>query len=286
MLPSPFDYLRPETLEAALDELGRGGEGVMPYAGGTELLLVLKMRLAACDALIDLKRIPELRQIALRDGVLHLGAMATHAVISRHPDVRSVVPALAELCGQIANPRVRATGTIGGNLCFAEPSADPPTLLAALDAELHLASAVGARAVPADSFVEGPLETARRDDEILLRIDIPTDRAATRYVRQLNGHRSFASAAASLPAGLEPRVWLGCLAARPVPLAATAAHIAGTAETLDQARLRQIVTEEIAELELSDDWESGAAYRRHIGVVVAMRAIAAAWRASGREIAT
>ncbi len=83
MLPSPFAYLRPETLEAALDELGRGGESAMPYAGGTELLLVLKMHLAACDALIDLKRIPELREIALRDGVLHLGAMATHAVSTR-----------------------------------------------------------------------------------------------------------------------------------------------------------------------------------------------------------
>lgn len=284
MLPSPFQYLRPESLAAALAELGQRGDGAMPYAGGTELLLILKMQLAEYDFLIDLKRIPELREITISDRGLQLGAMATHALISRNRDVLSALPALAELCGSIANPRVRSSGTIGGNLCFAEPTADPPTLFAALDAELCLASVRGERSMPADRFIKGPLETERADDEILLRIEVPTGRQATRFVRQLNGHRSLASAAASLPAGLEPRVWLGGVAERPVPLDTTASHIAGMSDPLDPGELRPLITEEIAKLDVAGDGEASAEYRRHIAAVVTLRAVVAAWRASGREV--
>lgn len=284
MLPSPFQYLRPETLDAALAELCQRQDGAAPYAGGTELLLILKMQLAEYDFLIDLKRIPELREITKSDGGLLLGSMATHAAISRNRDVLSVLPALAELCSSIANPRVRSSGTIGGNLCFAEPTADPPTLFAALDAELHLASVRGERGVPADRFIKGALETERADDEILLRIEIPAGREPTRYVRQLNGHRSLAGAAASLPAGLEPRVWLGGVAERPVPLETTASHIAGASEVLNAQVLRQMITEEIAKLDVTGDGEASAEYRRHIAAVVSLRAVIAAWRASGREV--
>ena len=174
MLPRPFEYLRPETLDGALAALA-GRDDAIPYAGGTELLLVLKMHLAEYSVLIDLKRLPEMRNIAVVDGALHIGAIATHATIARDPLVKDMAPALADLCGSIANPRVRAAGTIGGNLCFAEPSADPPTLLAAMNATLHLVSTRGARTVLADEFIKGPLQTTRADDEILLRVEIPGD---------------------------------------------------------------------------------------------------------------
>ncbi len=286
MLPKPFRYLRPETLDAALAELAERGDGAAPYAGGTELLLLLKMRLTEYDFLVDLKRIPKLREIALREGTLFIGAMATHAAIAANSDVGQAAPALAKLCGSIANPRVRSSGTLGGNLCFAEPTADPPTLLAALNAKLHLVSAQGRRTVAADQFVTGALETERAEDEILLQIEIPPGGQAAAYERLLNGHRSLVGAAASIPTELNsrPRIWLGCLAERPVALTATEDHIFASTGTLDGGSLKQAVDSDIAKFDVADDEHASADYRCHVASVVTLRTITAAARASGREL--
>jgi len=286
MLPRPFQYLRPETLEDALGELARHGDDAIPYAGGTELLLLLKMHLAEYDYLVDLKRLPELREIELRPDHLRIGAMVTHARIARDPDIRREVPALADLCGSIANPRVRSSGTIGGNLCFAEPTADPPTLLAALGAKLYLVSVRGERCVPADGFVTGPLETERADDEILLRIEIPRGRETTRYLRQLNGHRSLVGAAAFVPGQQHgfACVRLGCVAQRPVPLPITEAFVASTDGGLELETLGRVIAEDIEALEVNGDGDASADYRRHIAEVMTRRAVVAAAEAAGRDI--
>lgn len=250
------------------------------------MLLILKMRLAEYDYLVDLKRIPELRAIELTQDHLVIGSMVTHAVIAGDPDIHREVPALADLCGTIANPRVRSSGTIGGNICFAEPTADPPTLLAALDAKLYLASVRGERCVLADSFVKGPLETARADDEILLRIEIARDRRTARYVRQLNGHRSLVGAAAFVPreADAGPRVWLGCLAQRPVALPNTEAVVAGSGGMPDPDTLRKAIAGDIAILDAGGDGDVSAEYLRHVASVVTYRAVAAAADAAGKKV--
>jgi len=278
MLPRPFQYLQLETLNDALAALAQHGGDAMPYAGGTELLLILKMRLAEYDYLVDLKRIPELRTIDLNQEHLVIGAMVTHAVIARDPSIQREVPAIAELCGMIANPRVRSSGTIGGNLCFAEPTADPPTLLAALGAKLYLSSVRGERCVPADSFIKGPLETVRADDEILLRIEIPRGRRTAGYVRQLNGHRSLVGAAAFIPRELDtrPRIWLGCLAQRPVALPNTEAVVAGSDGMPDPDMLRNAIAGDIANLDAGSDGDVSVDYLQHVASVVTYRAIAAA----------
>lgn len=286
MLPKPFQYLRPDSLKGAIDDLAQHSNDAMPYAGGTELLLLLKMHLAEYDYLVDLKRIPELCTVELRQDHLAIGSMVTHAAIARDPEIQHEAPALSTLCGSIANPRVRASGTIGGNLCFAEPTADPPTLLAALDAKLYLASARGERCVPAKTFIKGPLETARADDEILLRIEIPRGRQTTRYVRQLNGHRSLVGAAAFVPreADAVTSVWLGCIALRPISLPTTESIISSSGDTLDHGSLRKAISEDIATLDVNGDGDASAEYRRHIASVVTHRAVVAAADAAGREI--
>ncbi len=286
MLPRPFEYLRPRTLRDALAELADRGDGAIPYAGGTELLLLLKMHLAEYDVLVDLKRVSELRAMESGPNGLLLGSMVTHAEIAGDPDIQREAPALAELCASIGNPRVRAMGTIGGNLCFAEPTADPPALFAALDARLHLASTNGERRVPAESFVKGPLETERADDEILLRIEIPRGRRATRYVRQLNGHRSLVGAAASISddAAAGPRVWLACIAQRPVALPKTEAFIAESSGPLDGDPLREAIAADVAMLDVIGDGDASAEYRRHIAAVVARRAILGAAEAAFGEV--
>lgn len=99
----------------------------MFYSGGTELLLAMKMRVIQTDRLVDIKGIPGLDRIALNDAnEIEIGARCTHSKIARDPIIREYVPALSSLCDNVANVRVRSVGTIGGNLCFGEPHADPP----------------------------------------------------------------------------------------------------------------------------------------------------------------
>ena len=152
--------------------LARFGPDAAIYAGGTELLIVMKERLAHFPHLIDIKRIPGLNEIDFdaERRELSIGAPATHRDLERSPVVRERFPALGMMEAAVANIRVRNAGTIGGNLCFAEPHSDPATLLTALDARLTLTSTSGTRQLPMASFITGLMETARRHEEVLVTI--------------------------------------------------------------------------------------------------------------------
>jgi carbon-monoxide dehydrogenase medium subunit len=273
MYPSPFTYHRPTNVEEAVTLLARYGDDAAPYAGGTELLLAMKMGFAQYDHLIDLKRLPALRRIEGDGEVLSLGALATHAEIAASPVVREFLPPLATLCNEIANARVRSTGTIGGNLCFAEPRADPPTLLAALDTRLCLLSPRGERHVPAGDFVTGALETVRAQDELLLRIEVPLPPTAIRYERVVFGHRTIAGAAAAVAAA-STRIWLGCVALCPARLPETEALLATDTGAPDDAALSETLSHDIRALDIVDDEDASADYRRHLAKTVTLRAIA------------
>jgi carbon-monoxide dehydrogenase medium subunit len=169
-----FSLARPRTLDEAWEAFARtGGDGAW-IAGGTELLQVMKMGLGRFGTLIDLKSIDDLRGIAIDDaGWLRIGATTTHREIERSPVVHDSLPALAGLETRVANVRVRNTGTLGGNLAFAEPHSDPATFLLACDAELELRGPNGSRTVHVGEFVVGPLLTAREPDEVIVAIGIP-----------------------------------------------------------------------------------------------------------------
>lgn len=274
MYPEPFDYHRPTTVADALALLAEHGDDATPYAGGTELLLAMKMGFAQYGHLVDLKRIPELRAIGQRDGILSVGALATHATIAADVSVRRALPALAELCGSVANARVRAAGTIGGNLCFAEPRADPPTLLAALDAALQLKSVRGERTIPAAAFITGALDTVRAPEELLLRIDIPLTTRDVRYERVVFGHRTVAGAAV-VRTETTPRVWTGCVTTRPEPLPATEARLAADPDAADISSLKQAIARDLDTLDIAADEDASADYRRHLAATVVLRAATA-----------
>ena len=274
MYPSPFTYHRPTNVEDAVALLARYGDDAAPYAGGTELLLAMKMGFAQYDHLIDLKRLPELRAITHDGATLSIGALATHAEIAANPIIRESLCALTSLCNEVANPRVRSSGTIGGNLCFAEPRADPPALLAALGAHLVLLSPDGERLVSAGDFITGPLDTVRRPDELLLRIEIPLDARAVRYERVVFGHRTVAGAAAVLKGAQRPaRLWIGGVTVRPVSLPNSEELLA---DDPDEDILLDTVARDIAALDVVDDEDASADYRRHLAETVALRAIAGA----------
>ena len=169
-----FGLMRPRTLEEAFDAWDATGGDAAWYAGGTELLQVMKMGLATIGTLIDLKGVPELRGIEQEvDGRLRIGAASTHREIERSPIVAHSLPSLAELERHVANARVRNTGTLGGNLAFGEPHSDPAALLLACDATVELRSSDGERREPIAAFFLGPFATTREPEEIITAVRIP-----------------------------------------------------------------------------------------------------------------
>src|SRR6266550_7467726 len=168
-----FDVHKVTSVAEALDLRQRFGADAAIYAGGTELLLAMKMGVARWPNLIDVKPIASLADISTTRDTLRIGATATHWDIERNTEVRRVLPALAQLEANVANVRVRAAGTLAGNLAFGEPHADPPSLLVALGARVLLEGKVGSRSLPVAEFITGMYETALAADEIILAIEIP-----------------------------------------------------------------------------------------------------------------
>mgnify|MGYP003332683474 CR=1 FL=1 len=173
MIPR-FAHRRPGSLAEAFAAWDAAGGDCAWYAGGTELLQVMKMGFARFGTLIDLKRIPELGGIAeTAGGGLRIGAAVTHREVERSPLVARRLPGLVRLEHEVANVRVRSTGTLGGNLAFAEPHSDPATFLLACDARIALAGPSGTRTLAIGDFADGPLTTVREADELLVAIEIP-----------------------------------------------------------------------------------------------------------------
>src|SRR2546423_633457 len=240
MLP-PFEIHQPVTAAEAVALRARFGEAGALYAGGSELLLAMKEGLGGFAHLIDVKTIAGLAGLTLApDGrAVTIGAAVTHRTLERSPLVRERLPLVAEMARQVANARVRAVGTLGGNLCFAEPHSDPPTALLVHGARVALAGAAGARRLPLADFLVGPYESALGPDEILTHVDVPLPpaRAAGAYLKFGMHERPTVGVAVLLVpdehrAGLaEARVAVGCVG-----------PVATRLPAVDEARGRRVLT--------------------------------------------
>jgi carbon-monoxide dehydrogenase medium subunit len=286
MLPSPFEFERPSTIAGAVRAVGESGDSMF-YSGGTELLLALKIRVIHTERLIDIKGIPGLDRIALNDANdVEIGARCTHNKIASDPVIREYVPALSSLCANVANVRVRSVGTIGGNLCFGEPHADPPTMLAALDARLVLEGPGGTRVIHADDFIRCELETVREPDELLTVIVFPRPAGPVTYRRFKHGERPSVNVAMawSLGAGERTirgaRVRVGALGSRPQPLKAVEDTLQGISVAEVRAAIEAALPTALDELKVNEDRHGSADYKRHLAGVLLLRnadeAIAAA----------
>jgi carbon-monoxide dehydrogenase medium subunit len=168
-----FTIHQPKTVTEASQMLAEFGEKGRLYAGGTELLLAMKHDLLRYEHLVDVKTIPDLNKIELRNGALTIGSTATHHAIERSSAVKENFPVLAHMATKVANVRVRASGTLGGNLCFAEPHSDPATLLVALGARAKIQNKAGAKTVAINKLITGAYETSLATDELLTGVEIP-----------------------------------------------------------------------------------------------------------------
>ncbi len=288
MIPR-FSLARPRTLEEAFEAFASAdGEGAY-LAGGTELLQVMKMGFAQFGTLIDIKAIAELQGIDRSDGSLRIGATTTHRSIERSPEVLASFPGLVELERQVANVRVRSTGTLGGNLAFAEPHSDPATLLLACDARVELSGPAGDRALTLSEFILGPLWTAREPDEILTGIRIPGARAGEG--RAYDKLAFFERPAASVAVRLSVRdgaidratVAVGSLTEVPVIVeAAGAALIGAQAEPAAFDAPLEAAGAAFADLDAVEDLNGSPDYKRHLAqVLLASTARAALQEATG-----
>lgn len=170
MWPKEFDYVRASSAEEAVSLLA-GNDGAKVLAGGHSLLPALKLRLSEPTLLLDIGHIEALKSISA-NGTLKIGALATHAEVANSPQVHSHAAALAAAAARVGDQAVRNFGTIGGNIAHADPASDPPTVLTAYDATIHLQGVQGARSVRAEEFFLDLFSTDLRPDELITAVEI------------------------------------------------------------------------------------------------------------------
>jgi aerobic carbon-monoxide dehydrogenase medium subunit len=168
-----LQLLQPTTVAEASGALRDFAERGKIYAGGAELLLLMRHGLLQSEILVDVKKIERLHGIAWSDGVLSVGACVTHHTLETHPLVREHAPSFAYAESQVANVRVRNQGTLGGNLCFNDPHSDPGTVLLVHNAAVTLRSQRRERQIPLHDFLLDVYETALEPDELMLDVRIP-----------------------------------------------------------------------------------------------------------------
>jgi carbon-monoxide dehydrogenase medium subunit len=260
MLP-PFRLARPASLAEALDALG---DDQVAYCGGTELLLAMRAGLTRPEALVDIKRVPELAGIMVDGDHLIIGARETHMDIAAHPLVLRHTPMMVAVARQVGNARVRAQGSIGGNLCFAEPKSDVGTALIALNATVILDSPRGRREVAVEEFIAGPYYAEKEPDELMVHVRVPLPPRGSRstYLKYQTMERPTVGVALTYdPQAGESRLVIGAVGE--VPMAWTFASL----EEIDSSAVAD-------QIDPTPDLAGSERYKRHITSVFVDRAIA------------
>ncbi len=277
-----FDYLEPTSIDEASHMLADLGDDCRAIAGGTALMLGMRQRMLTPTHLVSLARLDQLRGIDFDDrNGLRIGALSRHADVANSPVVRAHYPVLASMASRVANPQVRNQGTIGGNLCYADPSTDPPGCLMALDAKVVLGSARGERVLSIEEFLVDYYVTALEPDEMVVEIRVPPLTAGTsgvysRFLRTAAEHRPLASVAfiARREGALcrEARLAVGASTPIPTRLRRAEAFLEGRMVTADiAAEVADIVA---ADIEPVSDTRGSADFRRDMVRVVARRTVA------------
>jgi carbon-monoxide dehydrogenase medium subunit len=279
MIPQTFEYTAAKTLDEALGLLAGGAK---PLSGGMSLIPMMKLRLAAPDHLVDLGRLKDLNYIREEGGALHIGATTTHHEIESSGLVRGKCPLLAEAAAAIGDVQVRNRGTIGGSVAHADPAADYPAALQALEAKLVLKSAKSERTISIDEFLVDTFTTALEPGEIIREVILPVEDSGTgtsyrKVVQPASGFAIVGAAVRVLRAqGKVSMVRIGITGVSSHAYRATAAEKAlegkvGSATEIQHAAA--MVTEGV---EANSDLFGSADYRRHLAMVHTARAVLAA----------
>jgi carbon-monoxide dehydrogenase medium subunit len=287
-----FALFRPTALAEVGELLAEHGEAATLYAGGTELLLLMKEGFIRPRVLVDVKRIPEMAAMTTGADAVRIGATVSHRAVEHASELRAAYPLVSGVARHVANRRVRSVGTVGGNLAFADPHSDLATLFLVFDARVVLWSVAGEREMPLAEFVRGPYETARRADEVLTAVRLarwPTG-AVGAYMKFGLHERPTLGVAAMLVAGANGRITharlaIGCVGARPERLAAVEERLQNM-PVADIARRATDVADGVADaIDAVSDLHGSAEYKREMARVFVSRALGvSARRARGAPV--
>jgi len=289
MKPAPFDYFSPATVDEALALLDEHGGDAKPLAGGQSLIPAMNFRLARPAVLVDLNRIADLAYVRAAPGGVAIGAMTRQRAVERSDDVARAAPLLAEAMPSIAHPQIRNRGTLGGSIAHADPSAELPAVMLALDAQFRAKSATGERSIAAGEFFKGMLETALAPGELLVEIAVPRLPASsgTAFLEMARRHGDYALVGVAVVVTLDPRgrcqeAKLSLLSVGDGPVLATEAGkvLAGQSpsEELLRAAGDAAATRDV---DPPSDIHASAAYRRQLVAVLTRRALARAFERAG-----
>lgn len=278
MLLKEVRYVRPNTLEDAIDIL-EANENARVLAGGQSLINVMKHRIAAPEVLVDIGDVSGLSQVNIEgDGTVSVGAMATYDGLHHSDELARTYPLLARVVGSLADQQVRNRGTIGGNICYSDPTSNLPPLMVTMDATLVVAGPSGERRVAAEDFLLGAYEVDLRAGEILTGISLLAPEENTGHgfsILRVNADGwgiVHASAAVTLEDDIvdECRLALGCVAARPVRMEAMESALRG--EKPSEENIRRASAGIGNELNPVSDAHASSDYRRRMAEVMARRA--------------
>jgi len=279
MIPNPVDYVQATSLDDALAKLSAGDGGKI-LAGGHSLLPLMKLRLSEPGRLIDIATLPELRGVRDAEGGLMIGAATTHHEVATSAVLLQRCPVLAEAAATIGDQQVRNRGTIGGSIAHADPSADYPAVLLALDAEIHIAGSRGRRVVEAQNFFRDLFTVDLGADEIIVAVHVPPVRSAA-YAKlyQRASHFALVGVAAALHVdnGVIATARIGLTGAAPHAQRLTSVEAALTGRLASDATIEMAAENAAAGLkDVNGDIHAGADYRRAMIGVFTKRALKAA----------
>jgi carbon-monoxide dehydrogenase medium subunit len=273
VIPAPFTYHRPATVEEAVSLLAQN-EDAKVLAGGHSLIPAMRLRLAQPKAIVDIGRIPELIYIREKNGQLAIGAMTTHFAIESSALLLQECPLLTEVAPQIGDVQVRNKGTIGGSLVHADPASDWPAAILALDAELEIAGADGRRTVKGAEFFVEMMQSAVQPNEILCEIRVPATAGSVAYVKFAQKASGFAIAGvAAVVDGARKKVALGITGIAPKPYRAMAVERLLNGQRLTPELIWEAATQVIEEVEPLNDIHASAEFRAHLAEVSCVRAL-------------
>jgi carbon-monoxide dehydrogenase medium subunit len=284
--PPVFDYHHPESVEEAVGLLDTlRDDEVKILAGGQSLVPLMNFRLAVPQHLVDVNGLAELAGHAVADGVLRLGALTRHHELERSAAVRTAAPLLTAAAPFVGHVQIRSMGTFGGSLAHADPAAELPSVVLALDATLVARSVRGERRIPAAEFFISHFTTALEPDELLVAVEVPVapSRSGHAFLEVAARHGDFALAAAAAAVTVDAdgvvvdaRIACASVAATPVRLAAAEELLRGTTPSPEVlAALESAVAEA---LHPTPELKASAAYKRRTAGVLAGRAVQQAWR--------
>ena len=281
MKPAPFEYFRPHSLDEALSLLARHGSDAKPLAGGQSLIPAMNFRLATPSVLVDLNGLRELSYITDNSGEMRIGGMCRQRTVERSPLVFERAPLLAETMPHIAHPAIRNRGTVGGSLAHADPSAELPAVMLALNATMIVTGAEGTRAVGADDFFVGLFSTSVQPGELLteVRIPPPAKRSGFAFQEIARRHGDFALVGAAAAVQLDDqgrcagaRVTLLSVGDRPALARHAASALSGQLPTAESIRAAAVEAA-TKDIDPPGDIHASARYRRQLANVLTRRVL-------------